>query len=125
MEMDYNVFVKMLLQPDFSFAEVNGLAYENAKITFSERITEFINENFKDYVDEDYEIEIEFREHKMLVSFVLVLNDNSEEEAVDFGNYLVKNAIERLKDFTVIKYDTNAEEADLTWLDNLETRIFG
>ena len=120
MERDYNVFVKMVVAPKFNFSELNELAYHQSKERFIAQLEKFVRDSFEDYLDEDYELNIDFREHKIALSFALVMNDESEDGAKSFGEYLVKDAIPNMNEFVVVKYDLSVIESDMSWLDELE-----
>ena len=119
-ERDYTVTVTLRLT--FVNREFNCLLEPELKNSIIQCLRE-INHGYIYEGSEDVQFP---RDEEAIAKYSFSCNDTSEEEAESFARYTIHEAAEILKNygFVLKSEEYDAEEADMSWLDELELRIF-
>ena len=127
--MDYNVQTKVSFRIDFDGSgEFNTLLLPDVQKQFAQHVKEVYEQDSTlgdGYVSSDLNFHFDGRLVKLEYTFSC--HDENEAEAESFSAYCVRCVQKKLEAFgcKVGKIDCKAEEADMTWLDQLEDAIFG
>lgn len=120
-EMDYNVEVALKIA--FKNREFNCLL----RPELEKDIIGFLNEINEGYIVDGSE-EIQFLgDEEVIAKYDFCCNDVSPEEAESFARYKIHQEEDRFEErgFTLQSENYHAEEADMSWLDEMERQIFG
>lgn len=125
---DYNVRTKVAFVLDFDGSgEFNLLALPSVQCAFAEHVQSVFqkDDTLRDYIEGDLSFRFDGRRADLEYTFTCF--DENEEEAESFSDYCVKSVRKDLEAFgcKLTKIHCTAEEADMTWLDQLEDSIFG
>lgn len=126
---DYNVQTKVSFRLDFDGSgEFNMLLLPDVQKQFTQHVKKVYEQDSTlgdGYVSSDLNFHFDGRLVKLEYTFSC--HDENEAEAESFSAYCVRCVQKKLEGFgcKVGRIDCKAEEADMTWLDQLEDAIFG
>lgn len=125
---DYDVRTKVTFLLNFDGSgEVNILALPDVQRAFAEHVRNVFqqDETLGDYIDGD--LTFQFDGRRAEVEYTFSCYDESQEEAESFSEYCVQSVREDLEAFgcKLCQIRCTADEADMTWLDQLEDAVFG
>lgn len=125
---DYDVRTKVTFLLNFDGSgEVNILALPDVQRAFAEHVQSVFqqDETLGDYIDDD--LAFRFDGRRAEVEYTFSCHDESQEEAESFSEYCVQSVREDLEAFgcKLGQIHCTADEADMTWLDQLEDAVFG
>lgn len=126
--IDYDVRTVVSFKLDFDGSgEMNLLALPVAQQTFAEHVRDIFKQDdtLRSYVHGD--LTFRFNGRRGELEYTFSCHDDSEEEAESFSDYCVKSVRKDLEALgcRISRVRCTAEEADMTWLDQLEDAIFG
>lgn len=126
--LDYNVATKITFWLNFMGGnDLNDLAFPDVYQAFTDHVKEVFQEDdtLKDYVSSN--LDFHFDGRKCRLEYTFSCHDESEAEAESFSEYCVRDVQEELEAFgcRLSTINCSAQEADMTWLDELEDAIFG
>ena len=127
--MDYDVQTKVTFRLDFdSSGEFNTLLLPDVQKQFAQHVKKVYEQDDtlgNGYISSD--LDFHFDGRTVQLEYTFSCHDENEAEAESFSDYCVRCVQKELEAFgcKVRKIDCKAEEADMTWLDQLEDAIFG
>lgn len=126
--LDYDVTTMVKFRLDFDGnGEMNLLALPDVQRAFASHVQKVFqaNDTLRDYVTSDLDFSFDGRHCGLKYTFSCF--DENEAEAESFSQYCVRKVQKELESFGCKLLDINCttEEADMTWLDQLEDAIFG
>ena len=127
--MDYNVQTKVKFRLDFDGSgEFNTLLLPDVQKQFVQHVKEVYEQDDtlgNGYVSSD--LNFRFDGRMVQLEYTFSCHDENAAEAESFSAYCVRCIQEKLEGFgcKIRKIDCKAEEADMSWLDQLEDKIFG
>jgi hypothetical protein len=127
--MDYDVQTKVRFRLDFDGSgEFNTLLLPEVQKQFVQHVKEVYEKDDtlgNGYISSDLNFQFDGRTVKLEYTFTC--HDENKAEAESFSAYCVRCVQKELEEFgcKVQKIDCKAEEADMSWLDQLEDAIFG
>ena len=127
--MDYDVQTKVSFRLDFDGSgEFNLLLLPDVQKQFAQhvkKVYERDNTLGNGYVSSD--LNFHFDGRMVQLEYPFSCHDENEAEAESFSAYCVRCVQKEPEGFgcKIRKIDCKAEEADMTWLDQLEDAIFG
>ena len=127
--MDYDVQTKVKFRLDFDGSgEFNVLLLPDIQKQFTQHVKEVYERDDtlgSGYVSSD--LNFHFDGRMVQLEYTFSCHDENAAEAESFSAYCVRCIQEKLEGFgcKIRKIDCKAEEADMSWLDQLEDKIFG
>ena len=127
--MDYDVQTKVSFRLDFDGSgEFNMLLLPDVQKQFVQHVKEVYERDDtlgNGYISSDLNFHFDGRNVQLEYTFSCC--DENEAEAESFSAYCVRCVQKELEGFgcKIRKIDCKAEEADMSWLDELEDAIFG
>ena len=127
--MDYDVQTKVRFRLDFDGSgEFNTLLLPEVQKQFVQHVKEVYEKDDtlgNGYISSGLNFQFDGRTVKLEYTFTC--HDENKAEAESFSAYCVRCVQKELEEFgcKVQKIDCKAEEADMSWLDQLEDAIFG
>ena len=127
--MDYDVQTKVKFRLDFDGSgEFNVLLLPDIQKQFTQHVKEVYERDDtlgSGYVSSD--LNFHFDGRMVQLEYTFSCHDENAAEAESFSAYCVRDVQEALEGFgcKIRKIDCKAEEADMSWLDQLEDKIFG
>ena len=127
--MDYNVQTKVSFRLDFDGSgEFNMLLLPDVQKQFAQHVKEVYQRDDtlgNGYISSD--LNFKFDGRMVRLEYTFTCHDENEAEAESFSTYCVRCVQKELESFgcKVRRIDCKAEEADMSWLDQLEDAIFG
>ena len=127
--MDYNVQTKVKFRLDFDGSgEFNVLLLPDIQKQFTQHVKEVYERD--DTLGSGYvssNLNFHFDGRMVQLEYTFSCHDENAAEAESFSAYCVQCIQEKLEGFgcKIRKIDCKAEEADMSWLDQLEDKIFG
>ena len=127
--MDYDVQTKVRFRLDFDGSgEFNTLLLPEVQKQFVQHVKKVYEKDDtlgNGYISSDLNFQFDGRTVKLEYTFTC--HDENKAEAESFSAYCVRCVQKELEEFgcKVQKIDCKAEEADMSWLDQLEDAIFG
>ena len=126
---DYDVQTKVSFRLDFDGSgEFNTLLLPNVQKQFTQHVKEVYQQD--DTLGDGYissDLNFQFNGRTVQLEYTFSCHDENEAGAESFSAYCVRCVQKELEEFgcKVQKIDCKAEEADMSWLDQLEDAIFG
>lgn len=127
--MDYNVQTKVRFQLDFDGSgEFNMLLLPDIQKQFVQHVKKVYEQD--DTLGNGYisgNLDFHFDGRMVQLEYTFSCFDENEAEAESFSTYCVQCVRKELEAFgcKIRKIDCKAEEADMSWLDQLEDAVFG
>ena len=128
--MDYDVQTTVNFRLDFDGSgEFNILLLPDIQKQFVQHVKEVFERD--DTLGKSYyvtsDLNFHFDGRMVQLEYTFSCHDENEAEAESFSAYCVRDVQEALEGFgcKIRKIDCKAEEADTSWLDQLEDAIFG
>ena len=127
--MDYDVQTKVKFRLDFDGSgEFNVLLLPDIQKQFTQHVKEVYERDDtlgSGYVSSD--LNFHFDGRMVQLEYTFSCHDENAAEAESFSAYCVRCIQEKLEGFgcKIRKIDCKAEEADMSWLDQWEDKIFG
>lgn len=126
--MDYEVQTKVRFHLGFDGeGEMNLLALPDIQQAFANHVKEVYEQDdtLSGYIQS--ELTFSFDRRWVDLEYTFVCHDENEAEAESFSEYCVRGVQKELEQFgcKLMGIDCTAEEADMTWFDELEDAIFG
>ena len=127
--MDYDVQTKVRFRLDFDGSgEFNTLLLPEVQKQFVQHVKEVYEKDDtlgNGYISSD--LNFQFDDRTVKLEYTFTCHDENKAEAESFSAYCVRCVQKELEEFgcKVQKIDCKAEEADMSWLDQLEDAIFG
>lgn len=127
--MDYDVQTKVKFRLDFDGSgEFNVLLLPDIQKQFTQHVKEVYERD--DTLGSGYvssNLNFHFDGRMVQLEYTFSCHDENAAEAESFSAYCVRCIQEALEGFgcKIRKIDCKAEEADMSWLDQLEDKIFG
>ena len=127
--MDYDVQTKIKFWLDFDGSgDFNMLLLPDVQKQFVQHVKEVYKQDDtlgSGYISSD--LNFHFDGRSVQLEYTFSCHDENEAEAESFSTYCVQCVREELEAFgcKIRKIDCKAEEADMSWLDQLEDAIFG
>ena len=125
---DYNVHTDIKVRLDFDGTdEMNILAMPAVQSQFTDHVMTVFRDDrtLSEHVSGNLDFTFDGRNAR--VQYIFSCHDDSPAEAESFSRFCVNGVKPRLQAFgcVVQAVTCHAEEADMTWLDELEDRLFG
>ena len=125
---DYNVQTKLRFHLDFDGeGEFNLLMLPTVQQEFVKHVKRVFeaDDTLRDYISGN--LDFRFDGRWINLAYTFSCHDENEEEAESFSAYCVRHVQKRLEEFgcRLTQTKCTAEEADMTWLDELEDAVFG
>lgn len=125
---DYEVHTKIQFRLDFNGeGEFNALLLPDIQKAFIDHVKEVYEQDdtLSDYVSGD--LNFRFDGQRVDLEYTFSCYDENAGEAESFSEYCVREIQDELERFgcRLIRVACSAEEADMTWLDQLEDAVFG
>ena len=125
---DYDVRTKVSFKLDFDGGgELNLLALPDVQRAFAGHVQNVFQQD--DTLGSHIRGDLTFRcdGRHVDLEYTFTCHDESREEAESFSDYCVKSVRKDLESFgcKLLQTRCTAEEADMTWLDQMEDAVFG
>lgn len=125
--LDYDVATKITFWLNFmGGSDLNDFAYPAVYRAFTDHVKEVFlaDDILKNYITSN--LDFHFDGRKCCLEYTFSCHDESEAEAESFSEYCVQRVQEELEKFgcRLSRINCSAQEADMTWLDELEDAIF-
>lgn len=126
---DYDVQTEVRFRLNFDgTGEFNTLLLPVIRRQFAQHVKEVYEQD--DTLGSGYisgDLNFRFDDFNAMLEYTFSCHDENEAEAESFSAYCVRGVQKKLEEFgcKVRRISCKAEEADMTWLDELEDAIFG